>query len=190
MPYHYPIRLFVEAKHRSAATGLADVRNALGVINDVNEHYSTDLAKQTGVNYRRYDYRYALFSASGFAVNAQRFAVAQQISLIDLRGTAFAWLLDADALAEVVAQATDYVDRHLYWGYTDAPFVVLVRPDEDADLGEMLVSKLTPTASRLRFGGLSPDDGEWVLATADDALALRAATSPAFEALLLGEGRA
>lgn len=97
LPFMHPIRLFVEAKYRDAATGLAEVRNALGVVNDVNEHYSTALAARATPRYVRYQYRYALFSASGFTDDAQRFAIAQQISLIDLRGPAFAWILESAA---------------------------------------------------------------------------------------------
>lgn len=37
----------------------------------------------------RFHYRYSLFSTSGFSNAAQNFALAQQISLIDLRGAAF-----------------------------------------------------------------------------------------------------
>jgi hypothetical protein len=110
LPFMHPIRLFVEAKHRAEATGLADVRNALGVVNDVNEHYSSDLADRSTPRYVRYQYRYALFSASGFTADAQRFAIAQQISLVDLRGPAFAWILDsaariADALLALAESA-------------------------------------------------------------------------------------
>jgi len=38
---------------------------------------------------RRYHYRYVLFSVSGFSPEAQKFALAHQISLIDLQGSAF-----------------------------------------------------------------------------------------------------
>lgn len=110
LPFSYPIRLFVEAKHRGKPTGLADVRNALGVISDVNEHYSTALAASATPAYVRYHYRYALFSASGFTNDAQQFAIAQQISLVDLRGPGFRWITDAatriaEALFEIAQSA-------------------------------------------------------------------------------------
>lgn len=109
LPFMHPVRLFVEAKHRDAPTGLADVRNALGVVNDVNEHYSTALAAQSASRYVRYQYRYALFSASGFTDDAQRFAIAQQISLVDLRGPAFAWILDSAArIAEALLTLAEF----------------------------------------------------------------------------------
>ena len=93
IPFTHPLRLFVEAKYRSSPSGLADVRNALGVLNDVNEHYS--VAKSKRDRYVRYQYRYALFSARGFTLDAQQYAITQQISLIDLQAPAFAWLLRA-----------------------------------------------------------------------------------------------
>lgn len=64
VPFSLPIRLFVEAKYRTSRVGLADVRNALGVVNDVNEHYSTSAASNAPQPFRRFHYRYALFSAS------------------------------------------------------------------------------------------------------------------------------
>jgi hypothetical protein len=97
LPFMHPLRLFVEAKYRADPTGLADVRNALGVVNDVNEHYSWSVAASSTSTYVRYHYRYVLFSATGFTADAQRFAITQQISLVDLRGDAFEWILDASA---------------------------------------------------------------------------------------------
>lgn len=41
---------------------------------------------------KRFRYVYALFSTSGFTEDAQDFALAQQISLVDLSGASFAWL--------------------------------------------------------------------------------------------------
>jgi Restriction endonuclease len=87
-PFSLPLRLFVEAKFRGRPVGIADVRNALGVINDVNEHFASDAPRDFPL--RRHHYRYVLFSASGFTEDAQKYALAHQISLIDLQGPAFA----------------------------------------------------------------------------------------------------
>lgn len=95
IPFSLPVRLFLEAKYRSSPVGLAEVRNALGVINDVNEHYSTAAAAACKTTYRRCHYRYALFSTSGFTPEAVQYAATQQISLIELGTPAFSWLLDA-----------------------------------------------------------------------------------------------
>ncbi|MGC4778633.1 hypothetical protein [Micromonospora chalcea] len=42
---------------------------------------------------------YSSFSTSGFSHQAQEYAIAHQICLVDLSGTAFQWLRDAAALA-------------------------------------------------------------------------------------------
>ena len=87
-PFSLPIRLFVEAKFRGSPIGISDIRNALGVISDVNEHFASDAPRDFPL--RRHHYRYALFSVSGFTEDAQKYALAHQISLIDLQGPAFA----------------------------------------------------------------------------------------------------
>lgn len=89
-PFTYPLRVFVEAKYRRKPVGLEVVRNAVGVINDVNEFYTGSNAK-SGV--QRHDYRYTLFSTSGYTGDAERYALAQRISLVDLRDPAFRSLI-------------------------------------------------------------------------------------------------
>ncbi|ERK73555.1 restriction endonuclease [Leifsonia aquatica] len=84
--FTYPLRLFVEAKYRRRAVGLPEVRNAVGVINDVNEFYTGEHASR---GLRRCDYRYVLFSTSGFTDDAERYALAQRVSLIDLQTPAY-----------------------------------------------------------------------------------------------------
>jgi len=95
VPFSLPLRIFVEAKYRDTKTGLVDARNAHGVIHDVNEHHSTALAGSRTIPMRRYHYRYALFSTSGFTKPAQQYALAQQLSLVDLSNGGFSGLLDA-----------------------------------------------------------------------------------------------
>ena len=87
-PFALPVRLFSEAKFRSTPAGISVVRNALGVLDDVNEHYASEVMHHFPM--RRYQYRYALFSTGGFTAGAQKYALAHQISLIDLQGPAFA----------------------------------------------------------------------------------------------------
>jgi hypothetical protein len=101
-PFSLPIRLFVEAKYRRRhAVGLPAVRNAHGVIYDINQQYASATARRHAVPMRRYQYQYALFSATGFSRDAQQYALAQQISLIDLSGSVFADLRSAaDRTAE------------------------------------------------------------------------------------------
>ncbi|WP_416903466.1 hypothetical protein [Micromonospora echinospora] len=87
--FSQPVRLFIEAKARGLATGLPAVRNAVGTINDVNEAWMVDYSR----NRVRRHYRYALFSTSGFSKPAQNYAIAHQISLIDLSGPEWASLV-------------------------------------------------------------------------------------------------
>lgn len=90
--FSLPIRLFVEAKfYDKNACGLSVVRNAHGVISDVNQNFLPGAGRRPR---RRYHYSYALFSTTGFSPSAQRFALAHQISLVDLSGHSFAWLRD------------------------------------------------------------------------------------------------
>ena len=90
--FSLPIRLFIEAKFFSTPCGLPVVRNAHGVIHDVNENFVHHGVSRPR---RRYQYAYALFSASGFTHPSQDYGLAQQISLVDLSGESFSWLREA-----------------------------------------------------------------------------------------------
>lgn len=105
LPFSLPLRLFVEAKHRKERTGVENVRNAYGTIRDVNEHYGTRTPGARRIPMKRYQYQYALFSASGFTRPAQEYALAQQISLIDLSNPGFGALLAA--AAEIATRIVD-----------------------------------------------------------------------------------
>lgn len=93
-PFSLPVRLFVEAKYlTTASVGLPTIRNGHGVIHDVNEGETTTLTVPgTGRPRTRYRYSYAIFSTSGFSPEAQDYALAHQISLIDLSAPDFAVL--------------------------------------------------------------------------------------------------
>ncbi|MET8520812.1 hypothetical protein [Nocardioides sp. NPDC004968] len=105
-PFTFPTRLFVEAKFRNSPIDLPTVRNAHGVVYDVNEYYRSDGGRLTARHYlSRFHYRYALFSVSGFTAPAQKFALAHHISLIDLSGQAF------DHLRDAVRGAADYLRK-------------------------------------------------------------------------------
>ncbi|WP_211244531.1 hypothetical protein [Actinospica robiniae] len=95
--FSLPVWMFLEAKYYSTPCRLEVARDAHGVIDDVNENYANRPA--TGRPQRRFHYAYALFSASGFTSGAQQYALAQQISLIDLSVPAFTWLLEPIAKA-------------------------------------------------------------------------------------------
>jgi hypothetical protein len=82
----YPIRLALEAKAylptstSNRRVGIEVIRNAVGVVKDLNENYFSD-SDQT-FKFKRYNYVYSIFSLSGFTANAQRYAIAHQIYLI------------------------------------------------------------------------------------------------------------
>ncbi|MET7423637.1 hypothetical protein [Dactylosporangium sp. NPDC005555] len=111
-PFSLPIRLFVEAKFREAVTDIRDIRNAHGVIHDINENFSR--TTPNGRPHRRYRYTYALFSTAGFSSAAQTYALAHQISLVDLSGLPFAWLRTAvfNAAKQVKALEDEVRQQH------------------------------------------------------------------------------
>lgn len=85
----YPIRLIVESKaylpnsYNRRRVGISVVRNAVGVLKDVNENFfSYNLSTNKTYKFRRFNYAYAIFSLYGFTENAQRYAIAHQIFLI------------------------------------------------------------------------------------------------------------
>lgn len=94
--FSLPIRLFLEAKFRRQACRLDVVRNAHGVIHDINENFGRT---STGSQRKRYRYEYSLFSTSGFTKEARDFAAAQLISLVDLSGGSFVWLRESIEIA-------------------------------------------------------------------------------------------
>lgn len=111
LPFSLPMRLFVEAKYRDGRAGIEHARNAYGTIRDVNEHYGTQTPGTYSIPMKRYQYQYALFSATGFTKPAQEYALAQQISLIDLSNPGFRPLLTAaDDVATRLVELTERTD--------------------------------------------------------------------------------
>ena len=56
----------------------------------MNENFATRPGNQRPQ--RRLHYAYSLFSASGFTKEAQEYALAHQISLVDMSASSFNWL--------------------------------------------------------------------------------------------------
>jgi hypothetical protein len=90
--FTFPLRLIVEAKARGRKSGIDDVRNAVGVVSDVNQNFTRSSATRSAL-LQKFAYRYALFSAAGFTAPAAEYALAHQISLIDLSAQDFVDLL-------------------------------------------------------------------------------------------------
>ena len=100
--FTFPLRLFVEAKFRKGRAGIDVVRNAIGILLDINQNNSP--LREKDIFPQRYNYAYALFSTSGFSPDAMNMALAHQISLIDLSGSDFTQLrhvIDQAASANV-----------------------------------------------------------------------------------------
>jgi hypothetical protein len=81
-PFSHRQRLLVEAKCFSPGyqVGIEIVRNAIGVLKDVSEYWVT--RGRSSIPKTRYHYQYALFSATTYSSDAQRYAFAHDIYLI------------------------------------------------------------------------------------------------------------
>lgn len=90
-PFSHPQRLFVEAKCFSSQypVGLPIIRNAVGVLKDVLEWWNPPSGPRGIATTGRYHYQYALFSASGYTLEAERYAFAQDIYLIPYERSQF-----------------------------------------------------------------------------------------------------
>lgn len=85
----YPIRLIVETKaylpksRNRGRIGIGVIRNAVGVLKDVNENFFSysSHSKNNEYKFSRFNYVYSVFSLCGFTKNAQRYAIAHQIFL-------------------------------------------------------------------------------------------------------------
>lgn len=84
--FMYPLRLIVEAKcyREDRTVGIPIVRNSVGVLKDISENYFTHRSSdnQNEIQIPRFNYHSAIFSTSGYSANAQRYALAHQIFLI------------------------------------------------------------------------------------------------------------
>lgn len=95
-PVYWPTRLLVECKDKQKSTGLSEVRNVLGVREDINHFDMVDFDlmkirsrrhnKPAISNFERYQYQVAIASVSGFTVTAQEFAYTHRIHLITFKG--------------------------------------------------------------------------------------------------------
>ncbi len=109
--FTFPIRLFLEAKFRKKKTGIDVVRGAVGIIDDLNQNYSP--IREGGILMNRYTYTYALFSTSGFTIDAIKMAIAHKISLIDLSDECFDDLRNVidECAQEIFSRFFEHTDR-------------------------------------------------------------------------------
>ena len=133
--FSLPVRLFLEAKFYRTPCRLEVVRNGHGVIHDVNQNFVT---LPTTRPRQRYQYTYALFSANGFTAEAQQYALAHQLSLVDLSGGSFAWLREV-----ITETARDLVRAQGYYGLASFP-VTWMRAELRRTLGTAPVGLIPP----------------------------------------------
>jgi len=88
-----PVRLIIEAKHRKDPAYIDVIREAVGVLNDVNNKYNFKTGEKLPP--KQYNYVYSVFSASGFSKGAVDYGLAHQISLIDMSIEDYGDLLSA-----------------------------------------------------------------------------------------------
>jgi hypothetical protein len=82
--YMYPIRLLAEVKCYKDDVPIWAVRNFVGALKDISENYFVDdrMNRDQMLAYTRYTDCGSFFSASGFTIGAQKYALAQGVFLI------------------------------------------------------------------------------------------------------------
>ncbi|MFE2595873.1 hypothetical protein ACFXCZ_05105 [Streptomyces sp. NPDC059396] len=140
--FSLPVRLFLEAKFYRTPCRLEAVRNAHGVVHDVNENFVMLPGSRPR---RRFKYSYALFSANGFTLEAQDYALAHQISLVDLSGQSFEWLR-----AAIRGAASDLYDAQTQYQVTSFP-VAWMRTELRRALGTGADDELPSATTSAQF---------------------------------------
>ena len=146
-PFVYPIRLFVEAKfYDSIKVGIDRVRMGVGILEDVNTNYSTVTMSREELSIEKYQYHYAIFSTSGFTLDAQRFAIAHKIHLIDLTGNEYRNIIDlikiiVNKIDEMYSGGTDSIPNDLFFKFKSAFSSVIREEGILEDMNTYLVVK-------------------------------------------------
>lgn len=85
----YPVRLLVEAKCEAKPVRLQTVRSVVGTLFDINQNYfARRVADGREVRMQRFNYHAAMFATNGYSENAERYALAHQVFLIDYTSVA------------------------------------------------------------------------------------------------------
>jgi hypothetical protein len=80
----HPIRLIVEAKcYEERVVDIRTVRAIVGTLLDISQNYFSEVMGGLEVQVQRFNYHAALFSASGYSTEAEQYAAAHQVFLID-----------------------------------------------------------------------------------------------------------
>jgi hypothetical protein len=151
--FTFPLRLFLEAKFQRTKTGIQTVRNAVGVLVDLNQQYGQTAR---GSPIRRYRYAYALFSVSGFSGPAVEMAFAHEISLVDLGGREY------QSLTSAIRSASEEVSQMFRTG----PSTSDDRLDAEEEDASGIVATLRSTARAMLGTDPEVDGGSLTLDSA------------------------
>lgn len=144
-PFVYPLRLFVEAKFYSSPIGIDRVRMGVGILEDVNTNYSTVLMDDEELAIEKYQYHYAIFSTSGFTEDAQRYAIAHKIHLIDLSGDEYREIIElieqiVEQLDNISSRGNDDIATELFADFKDDFYGCIINgfDSPNDELGELI----------------------------------------------------
>lgn len=124
-PFYYPTRLVVECKCYNHAIGLPQIRNALGLRDDINEFeiVTEDILRNRQSNrtnnlkyypMKRYVYQVAVASIDGFTNTVFPFAQAHRIPLLSFaHGALFANIRNAITVLDEFARRNDDLGRQI-----------------------------------------------------------------------------
>lgn len=155
-PFSYSQRLLVEAKcyADSYKIGIEKVRNAVGVLKDVSEYWTSMGSSRRN----RYHYQYALFSTSPYTKVSERYAFAHDIYLIPLQNSTFlrpAINIIRNILAVDFQQNVSVKDiRELFrvaWATNEPP----IFPNEFSELTQEKLQQLFTEGMRINFALLA-----------------------------------
>lgn len=89
----YPIRLLAEVKCYDRDVPIWAVRNFVGALKDISENYfvADKLSREERIAYQRYTDCGSFFSATGYTIGAQQFALAQGVFLVSYENNPILW---------------------------------------------------------------------------------------------------
>jgi Restriction endonuclease len=80
----HPIRLIVEAKcYEERTVDIRTIRAIVGTLMDIGQNYFSEQIEGMEVQVQRFNYHAALFSTTGYSTEAQQYAAAHQVFLIE-----------------------------------------------------------------------------------------------------------
>lgn len=148
-PFIYPLRLFVEAKFYDVQkkVGIDRVRMGVGILEDVNTNYSTVKTNNEKLSVERYQYHYAIFSTSGFTEDAQRFAIAHKIHLIDLTCDEYKTIIEpireiVEKIDDIFSQRKDNIPKEKFSLFREYFFKVINEEIDESAYIQELINKI------------------------------------------------